>query len=193
MGNGINYKVMKIKMFVSSYFPLYVILLLLSYDNFTSRTKIEELIKFKDKSTSIYLIIIILLILASLWTVIDLKTTKGNENIILKDFEKMEEAMMVYFMTYVVPLLADDFLTVDTLIINISLFLLIGFMYIRSNLIYLNPLWLIFGYSIYKSNDNFIIISNLSYDELNARDGRSFKTTLVISKVYVVQKKDQTM
>lgn len=193
MGNGSNFKIMKIKMFVSSYFPLYVILLLLSYDNFTSRTKIEELIKFTDKSTSTYLIILILLILASLWTVIDLKTTKGNENIILKDFGKMEEAMMVYFMTYVVPLLADDFLTIDTLIINVSLFLLIGFMYIRSNLIYLNPLWLLFGYSIYKSNDNFIIISNLSYDELNARDGRSFKATLVISKVYVVQKKDQTM
>lgn len=193
MGNGINYKIMKIKMFVSSYFPLYVILIMLSYDKFNSRAKIAELITIKDKSTSIYLFFLILLCIVSLWTVFDLKTTKGNENIILKDFTKMEEAMMVYFMTYVVPLLADDFLTVNNLIINVSLFLLIGFMYIRSNLIYLNPLWLMFGYSIYKSNENFIIISNLSYDELNARDGRNFKVTLVVSKVYVVQKKDQTI
>jgi len=193
MGNGINFKMMKIKMFISSYCPLYIILLILSYEDFSSMTKLKTLVKFEDRLMSSYILLLIILILASLWTVIDLKTTKGNENIVFKDFEKMEEAMMVYFMTYVVPLLADDFLEVETIIKNASLFLLIGFMYVRSNLIYLNPLWLLFGYSVYKSNNNFIIISNLSYDELNSRDNKSFKATMIVSRVYVVQRQDQTM
>jgi len=182
---------MKIKMFISSYFPLYIIIVLLSYEHFNSKENLLKLVKYEDLGVSIFITVLLILIVVSLWTVWDLKKTKANENVSLSNIEKMEEAMMVYFMTYVVPLLADDFLEVDTLITNISLFLLIGFMYVRSNLIYLNPLWLIFGYSVYKANGNFIIISNMGYDELAARNGRNFRVTLVASKIYIVQKKDQ--
>ena len=96
--NRLNYLSMRIKMFISSYFPLYIILLILNFD-----IKKSKVLFVKN---NVFLIILIIFCGISIITVINLKHTKGNENHIFSDIEKTEDTIISYLMTYIVPILS---------------------------------------------------------------------------------------
>lgn len=185
--NKINYLTMRLKMFISSYFPLYIILLIL-YSN--KLINIKEILIFKDIKISIFLITLIILTLISIFTCIDLKKTKGNENYKFNSIENTGDTMISYMMTYIVPILSIDISNGKTLIVNLILYIMVGFMYIKLGLIYLNPLLLIFGYYIYKAENDTIIISNISYGELRGLLGVRLKSSVLTNNVYLIRKKD---
>lgn len=188
--NRINYLTMRLRMFISSYFPLYAILLILYWSKFNTINKVKTIIRFNDTKTSIFILILILLIVISIITCIDLIRAKGNENHQFSSIENTGDTMISYIMTYIVPILSIDISDNKTLIINVILYVLIGFMYIKLSLIYLNPLWLMCGYYIYKSENDTIIISNISYGELKGMVGIKFKSSVLGNNIYLIQKKD---
>lgn len=177
-------------MFISSYFPLYAILLILYYDKFNSVEKIKQIIKFKDITISTFIIILIVFLFISIITCIDLKRTKGNENHNFANIENTGDTLISYMMTYIVPILSIDLADNKTLIINLILYVLIGFMYVKLNLIYLNPLWLFFGYYIYKAENDIVIISNITYGELKGLGNIKLKSSILGNNMYLVQRKD---
>ena len=63
-------------------------------------------------------------------------------------------------------------------------------MYIKLNLIYLNPLFLFCGYYVYNAENEAIIISNISYVELRSLQGDRIKSYPLGNNMYLVQKKD---
>lgn len=182
--NKLNFLNMRIRMFISSYFPLYVILLILYRD------KILSIIHFKNIITSIFIIILISCCIISIFVCIDLKRTEGNENHVFSEIQKTEDTIISYMMTYIVPILSIDLNDSNTLIINVILYILIGFMYIKLSLIYLNPLFLMCGYYIYKSENETVIISNISYIQLRSLNGFRLKSTSLGNNIYLIQKSD---
>ncbi|CDA09748.1 hypothetical protein [Intestinibacter bartlettii] len=182
--NRLNFLNMRIRMFISSYFPLYVILLILYRD------KILSIIHYTNIITSIFIITLVALCIISIFVCINLKRTKGNENHIFNEIQKTEDTIISYMMTYIVPILSIDLQDSNTLIMNIILYILIGFMYVRLSLIYLNPLFLMCGYYIYKSENEAVIISNISYIELRSLNGFRLKSTSLGNNIYLVQKSD---
>ncbi|MDU1112043.1 hypothetical protein [Clostridium perfringens] len=187
---SVNYFIMRLKMFISSYFPLYAILLILYNDKFNSLCKIKDILKFKDVTISIFIISLIVLCLISIMTCIDLLTTKWSENHTITSIESTGDTIISYLMTYIVPILSIDPKDNKTLTVNILLYLLIGFMYIKLKVVYLNPLWLFCGYYIYKADNNSVIISNFSYGELRGLIGERLKSSLICDKIYLIRKKD---
>lgn len=188
--NRLNYLNMRIKMFVSSYLPLYLILLTIYSDKINSFDKIKLIISFEDKIVSLFIIGVFILVIISFITLIDLKSTKGNENHKFESFNKTEDTIISYMMTYIVPILSTDFLSTKIMTINVILYLLIGLMYIKLNLIYLNPLWLLFGYSVYNSDNEVVIITNISYGKLKTLKNINLKSSYLGNDIYLIQRSE---
>lgn len=187
---NVNYFIMRLRMFISSYFPLYTILLILYNNEFNSFCKMKNIIKFNDVKISIFILFLIGLCLISIITCIDLITTKGIENHVITSIESTGDTIISYLMTYIVPILSINPNENEKLIVNIILYLLIGFMYVKLKIVYLNPLWLFCGYYIYKGDNNSVIISNFEYGELRSLMGENLKSSLICDKIYLIRKKD---
>ncbi|WP_304341591.1 hypothetical protein [Metaclostridioides mangenotii] len=185
-----NYIIMKIKMFISSYFPLYIILLLINSDRFNSLSKLKNIIKFEDIKISLFFIVILLFIVISFLSLIDLRRTTGSENHSFDSFSKTGDTIISYVMTYLVPILSINIFDNKILIANVILYCLIATMYIKLDLIYLNPLWLLFGYGIYLSSDDNIIITNISYGKLKTLKNTNLRCSILVNNIYLIQKKD---
>lgn len=153
----------KIIMFISSYFPLYVMLLILHYDKYDSIEKIKQPHKV------IFCVVILLCILLSFLPLILFRKSKKENSLKLNELERPDDTVISYMMTYVIPIVTTNFLDNGEVIINVILFLLIGYLYIRLNLLYLNPLLSAFGYLSYRVNSDMIVITDIKYAELKSK------------------------
>ena len=90
----------------------------------------------------------------------------------------------------------DDFSIIDKIInkyeiiVNILLFILIGYLYIRLNLLYLNPLWSMFGYIPYRVNNDTILITNYKISELKIKlkNNQSIKGFYMANDIFIAKK-----
>lgn len=188
--NRINYFTMTLRMFISSYFPLYIILLILYNDKINNISKIKSILMFENSTVSIFIIILVIFCIISIFTCKDLKKTEGNENHKFYNIESTRDTIISYMMTYIVPILSINISDNKTIIINTILYILIGFMYIKLKLIYLNPLFLLCGYYMYNADNGIIIITNISCDEIHQLNGTTVKASPLGNKIYLIQKLD---
>lgn len=97
------------------------------------------------------------------------ENAKKFEQIESKDFDHL-----TFLSTYVLPLITFNLKDTKSFLVLIFLISIIGAIYIKSNLYYLNPTLLLFGYKIYKAKDlqnNVVLISNktLFSSHINSR------------------------
>jgi hypothetical protein len=150
----------KVEMFISSYFPLYILLLVLYWEKYNEKSD------FENWKTTLFLGVIFTLIFLSIISLFFLyKSENGTKKIIIEEIERPDDTVISYLMTYVIPIVTTN-TNMSSIIVNAILFALIGYFYIRLNLLYLNPLWSIFGYVSYRINIDTIIVTNYKYSEL---------------------------
>lgn len=176
---------MKIIMFISSYFPLYIMLLILYFEEYR-----DIFLNFTIKKF-IILSVIFLLIFISVASIFLLKKSKSCRRVINNKVERPDDTIISYIMTYIIPLLSIDISKNSTVLINFILFLVIGYLYIRLNLVYLNPLWAIFGYLSYRFNDDKILITDISYNNLKMFE--EINGYYLLNSIFVAQKKDNNL
>lgn len=146
----------KFLLFLSSYIPLFVVLILLHYNN---------------EAFVIGLAGIIVLTLFFLGLLFKLSERIGSYHFKISDFENTNEMSLEYIITYIFPLLFLDFTNLGVVAALFVIFLTIGYIYIRSDLIYMNPVLNLFGYNIYKArigSANIVIISKRDTAEIGA-------------------------
>ena len=162
----------KILMFLSSYTPLFLILLLkvlsqiteniqpLSWDNILGYATSNIL------NDTIVIIMVILIIVPNIILVSILRDTKRTTN--PKDLEvnsvkKMNHIYMEYLVTYIIPFLSFDFFNLFDMIALLVLLLTICIIYINSDLLYINIIFNIWGYNLYRvideQNNEYITLS----------------------------------
>lgn len=193
MLNKNNYLIMKIRMFISSYFPLYVILLVLNFELYNDKHKLLNIIKFVNVKQSLFCIILMFFIIFSLLSLFEIKNTKGCELHKFNSIETPDDTIISYMMTYIIPLLSNDFLEPKTLTANIIIFFIVGFMYVKLNLVYLNPLWLMGGYYMYKCDNGITIVANISYSDIKQLEGVELNSTFIAGKIYLIRKSDNNI
>ncbi len=170
----------KVALFISSFLPLYLILMVKFYDfNIT----LSENINDKTISFSIFLGLVIF----SLITFLYFLFCEMNEETNFKSINNVNNEILTYFITYIVPLTTLEITNVNSIIINIMLFTVIGIFYVNSNQIYLNVLFTLFGFNVYKDSSNKIIISKKSADKL--REKQNMKVKRVGRNIYIINKK----
>ena len=113
-----------------------------------------------------------------------------NEKHKFEGVSKTEDNLLSYVVTYLVPILSINITKANSLLVNLGLFTLLGFIYVKNSLVYLNPLFLFFRYNIFLTANNEVIISNLDIYELKSLEGERIRTRVLSYKIYLVRKRD---
>lgn len=176
---------MKCLLFVSSYFPLYIFLLVLNIDNYNSYEKIQRI------PIIIFLISMLICIILSVISIVLVGISKnGTKKLLIENIERPDDTIISYIMTYIIPILTVDNMNSYEIIVNILLFILIGYLYIRLNLLYLNPLWSMFGYIPYRVNCDTILITNYKISDLKIKlkNEQSIKGFYIANDIFIAKK-----
>lgn len=184
--NKTNLLAMKIKMFITSYFPLYMILLILQIKEYPITLNTENIYI----AATIFAAVLGIFVAISITSTVDLFITKGVEQYKYESIDRTGDTVISYMMTYIVPLLSEKFLSYNGFVINVTLFVLIGIMYVKLDLVYFNPTWIILGYAVYITNKGDLLISNIPYGALKQNSGNSLKSSYLVKGIYLIQKKD---
>jgi len=156
----------KILLFFSAYTPLFVLLLLklcsqisqwfqkISPDNtiqpvFLIFPSVTDLIVF------LVLITIIILPNIVLWAIIsETRKTNNPSTVKISQIKEMNHIYIGYLMSYVIPFLSFNFTDLFDIAAIILLLSLVCFIYINSNLLYVNVMLSVFRYNLFKITDS---------------------------------------
>lgn len=172
----------RIVMFISSYFPLYIMIIILYY------SKILKGWKEHNSLIVCTVVLIAILVVISFISIFLLKRGRGAKEIDARNLENPDDTVLSYIMTYIIPLITNGDSSKEVYVVNIFLFILIGYIYLRLNLIYLNPLWAMFGYVIYKNANKEIIITNVSREILRHKE--NLKGYYISNDIFVAHKEE---
>lgn len=176
-------------LFISSYAPLYLLLAINNYD-----FKLTPVAYFKTVLSSdpklYFWIVIVTLFIVSFVAVGYFKLISLNDSRSLIGLKPMNESVLSYLITYVIPLTAMNVSSTNSLVVNGLLFMIIGIVYVNSDLLYLNILLILFGYRVYNDPSNNVIITNYSKDELTTymNTGEWVLCRKVVKGVYLVRR-----
>lgn len=172
--------IVKSGLFLSSYFPLYIILLL-------KNTKFVIQCSAWDRKLCYFLIIDILLILLSVCFVICVSKGGKSNSFLVEKLERPSDDAINYIFAYIAPIISFNLDNTDSIIVNIGLFTLIWYMYIKLDLLYINPLLLIFGFISYKTKNGYFI-SNLDFYDLKVYEGRRVSGYFLSNNIFIFKK-----
>lgn len=179
--NLITINFVKIMMFLSSYFPLYIMILILYFE------KYFDICTNPTARKTLFLLALIVAIVISIISLLLCKSN-GDKELNFQKVERPDDTIISYIMTYIIPLLSIDVAKNSTIIVNFLLFIVIGYLYIRLNLVYLNPLWAMFGYVSYRIDEDKILITNISYNNLKRR--KVVYGYYLVNSIFVAKRKN---
>lgn len=174
-------------LFISSYFPLYIFLLILNIDSYNSLEKLQQ------APVIIFLISMLICIVISIISLIAVSITKnGTKKLLIEDVQRPDDTIISYVMTYIIPILTVNNMDKYEIIVNILLFILIGYLYIRLNLLYLNPLWSIFGYIAYRVNNDTVLITDYKIVNLKnkIKNKQSIRGFYIANDIFIAKKEE---
>lgn len=171
----------RIMMFISSFFPLWLSILILDLFKFN----ITNIKTFKDSPLKIQLTIIAMaiFIFISFVLIIFVKANSKNENTsyILKNVNKEKSITTEYLLSYILPLVSFDFAKISNLILFGIYMLLLAFLCIKNDNVYINVILEFIGYSMYSCEVSY---KNSLNEEIS-------KNIIIISKSNLVQVNNQ--
>ncbi|WP_054651264.1 hypothetical protein [Lacticaseibacillus pantheris] len=161
----------KWSMYIMSYVPLYVLIciqharILIGMwdcrDNFSAFA-----LHHVYGVVTMFVMIVLLSWSAIVYSLIIHARTISNEPI--GKYEDAGEGTLNYLATFIVPMISLDISDPSTLVANLILFLILGQLYTMGDLLYLNPVFTLFGYHVIRdTNNKSILFSKLTISELH--------------------------
>lgn len=140
-------------LFIVSYIPLFLILAIQNIDSSCNKNNVKLTSKeiLYNNSVSLFLVLISLLAFFYYLIFIKINSSAGFRN--PKKISKIKNSgieYLSYLATYIIPFIGLKFDTWNNLVATGILFLLIGFIYTKTNLLYANPTLALFGYYIFQ-------------------------------------------
>ena len=168
-------------LFMSSYIPLFIILIIYNID--INKTIKSILYIFKGnlsmvlRNVSFEDIYLCLLITLSISLTLSLKLlfkdARGfHKTIKIMRIESSNNSILEYFVTYLLTFTSSEFDLRNVIVFWFTL-LIIGYLYIKNNMLYINPtLHLVYKYNIYKIEDSngisCVLLSKLNDYQINS-------------------------
>ena len=166
--------IMRLLMFISSYFPLYILLFIYQFCELRclfGRIQSCESIRSLFIENIIIICVVLFLVLGviiSLLSIVLLKKSCSGNVCHVEGVKRTDDKVMDYVFTYILPILSFSPDNPPTVLVNVLLFSLLGYLYVKLNLIFINPLWTIFGYVSYEYKDGHII-TDMSIEDLRTK------------------------
>ena len=127
----------KVLLFLTSYMPLYIILIIQNYDD--HRELSVGLTLF-----SAALMGVVAFVLYKVYTV-------GGRRREIINVEDANRLNLEYFIAYVIPFIPNDLIQLDNAVSFLIVLFIMGVIYIKSDLIYMNPPLVLVGFNIFKA------------------------------------------
>lgn len=188
--------IQKILFYLSSFIPLYVLLVIQNIKIFDSKGDLLSFVEFSnqfsngDVATFFWVGLLILFILSMFGVALFfLIYTKSDGRVgTLKNTEFVREDTMGYIVTYIVPLISMDINSTRSLTVNLLLFIIIGTFYIKNDQIFMNPLYNICGYNVFSAEEN-IYITKVRKSKLKILAKRNLRVRKInlIGDIYVLK------
>lgn len=166
--------------FLSSYFPLYIFVLILRWGYFSQH--------LCEPLCMIILGTMVILFGISFFMIYVIRSL-GNGNItrIEGDMEPEDENIMSYTFTYILPLAGSvPNASTELIKVNILLFVLMWILYVKMRLIYLNPILILMGCRVYKMRDCHLI-TDVSLNKLSRNKGERLYGLYISNNVFVAK------
>lgn len=170
----------KMLLFISSFLPLYIILMI-QFSDF------DKSLKYNLIEHKISYITLSVLIIVSIVTFIYFLFCQMNKEEDFGQVESKNSEILSYFITYIVPLTTLKEGDINSVIINLILFLVIGIFYVSENQFYLNVLFKFAGFNVFQDENKKIIISKKSSERISNKNHVNVKK--VGNKVFLINKK----
>jgi hypothetical protein len=145
-------------LFLLAYIPIYVIAALKTIDS-TLTTNPGQPLSYRDIALnniipiSLIALSVLLIIYFKIYSQLSLRP-KGNPIFTIKTIAPQHKEYITYLGTYILPFVALETKTPFDMIAVAFMFLTIGFIFSKTNLIYTNPTLAFFGYDIYEIEDS---------------------------------------
>ncbi|MDN6653576.1 MAG: hypothetical protein L0K83_05540 [Lactobacillus sp.] len=161
----------KWSMYVMSYVPLYVLICIqhtqILIEMWDCRNHFSAfLLHHAYGAATMFVMIALLSWSAVVYFLIIHARTLSNEPI--GKYEDAGEGTLNYLATFIVPMISLNVSDPSTLMANLLLFLILGQLYTMGDLLYLNPVFTLFGYHVIRDSENkSILFSKLTISELH--------------------------
>jgi hypothetical protein len=145
-------KWVRFTLFLSAYSPLFALLVLrILLDNY------KVITEWNLFSVGISLIFIVVLFSNFILYYLLRKSKKDDnyKHITIKHKENLNHVYLEYLVTYIIPFLNINYSNIKDIFLLFLLLMVVCFMYLKSNLIYVNPMINLFGYNLFKIDDPF--------------------------------------
>lgn len=170
----------KVSMFLSSYIPLFIILLLkalsgiwdksqdfpklkvssATFANMTTIDKLQTVYQYKTEFilsnlVPIFVIIVIILVIkfsySKLWKIIEeTQNTKNSKSLYIESVQKMDHVYIEYMICYIIPFLSFSYSSLFDMFLLLILLSTACVIYINSDLLYVNIIFSIMKYNLFK-------------------------------------------
>ena len=178
-------------LFLSSYIPLYILIIVANVNIYSGY--VQGLIDLFE--SKLFWKILFCLIVIPICFLPFLYFKKPNSRETPVKYQSVEDNVISYIMTYITPMLTIDISENQddrTILINIMLFFIIGILYVKQDLVYLNPTFSLMGLNIFRDNENErYIITRLTINDLEElRQLRGKMAIINITPNLVIVKQD---
>ncbi|MGC2921242.1 hypothetical protein [Leuconostoc mesenteroides] len=162
---------MKWSMYVMSYLPLYILILLQNMTDFSDMIKKIIWCKYSFNDNLLEFCVFIFILILVFWALLTwehIYSNKVSRNTKIGTYEDAGEGTLNYLATFIVPLISLKINDGNTMIANLFLFILLGQLYTMGDLLYLNPVFTIFGFHILRDKDTKkVMLSRYSISQLH--------------------------
>ena len=186
----------KFILFIFSYLPLYCILILDLFDYKFLNPKKNIIFNIKHVKITIlemiiFLLVILLISIVLFYWIIHRSTKKYKSDKII-ELKKENTEIASYIVTYILPLCSLNNSPNIYLLINFVLFIFNMIVYIRLDLIYLNPVIILFGYNVFsvkleRGEFEFHVITKQTYHSLKREMNREIKMHEISDELYFIE------
>lgn len=186
----------KFILFIFSYLPLYCILILDLLDYKFSDPKKDIIFNTKHIKITIFEMILVLLgvlifSIAFFYVIIHRSKKKYKSDKII-ELKKENTEIASYIVTYILPLCSLNNSPSIYLLINFVLFIFNMIVYIRLDLIYLNPVLILFGYNVFsvkleRGEFEFHVITKQTYHSLKREINREIRMHEISDELYFIE------
>ena len=192
----------KIFMFLSSYSPLYLFIITLNYsiaDIKISLSKILDINQINSNDIILYILISLTIVSNMILYILLITSKRYSEPVKILEIQNGNEKVLDYILAYIVSFVCTDFAQITNndskgIVTAILIQILLGYLYCKSNIFYINPVLNFIGYDIYlikTSNDNFVLLNknknaiNKIQDDIMRNGSKSIELNYLSKGIYI--------
>ena len=200
MKNGKLLTITKFFLYLSSFLPLFILLIVQNIKIRNEDGIFYNFEQFMDQfffkgfasSEGIFWIAVFFFIVASLISILFffyffINTDGVPQALTSSNYGRADT--LGYIVTYIVPLMSMNIGSYRSLVINFGLFFIIGIFYIKNNQFFMNPIFNLLGYNILSSDNGCVYITKLSPRRMKeiAEDAEEVSLKTITTDIFVVK------